>query len=275
MRIAIAMLAAVLLLAVTPVRADEKPMTNQDVISMIKAKMSESTILMAIRSAKPGFDTSANGLIKLSAASASDAIVQAVIEANGRKGSGNASAGGGGGGGGSAASAASAANPEEVTMYDGGTKVPMRYLAPQMRGAARALGFGGYAQYSVLNGTAAALRVKSKQPSFVVAIPSNAQPESYYTIASFAVRRNGSREVLVGGGYMSYSTGINKDRVVKATAVQESNQTAAPKNYIMYRVTPDAPMAPGEYAFILYNSQVKVAGYFASGLDSYFDFGID
>lgn len=270
MRMMLASLVAALMLAAMPVYADDKPMTNQDVIAMLKAKMSENTILMAIRAAKPGFDTSANGLIKLSSASASDAIVQAVIEANGRKGSDSK-----GGGGGSAASSASTGNPEEVTMYDGGTKVPMRYLAPQMRAAARALGFGGYAQYAVLNGTAATLRVKDKQPSFVVAIPSNAQPESYYTIANFAVRKNGSREVLVGGGYMSYSTGINKDRVMKATAVQEPNQSGAPKNYIMYRVKPDAPLPPGEYAFILYNSQVKVAGYFASGLDSYFDFGID
>lgn len=270
MRMIFASLVAALMLAATPAFADDKPMTNQDVISMVKAKMSENTILMAIRAAKPGFDTSASGLIKLSSASVPDTIVQAVIEANGRKGSDSK-----GGGGGSAASSASSGNPEEVTMYDGGTKVPMRYLAPQMRAAARALGFGGYAQYAVLNGTAATLRVKDKQPSFVVAIPSNAQPESYYTIASFAVRKNGSREVLVGGGYMSYSTGINKDRVMKATAVQEPNQSAAPKNYIMYRVKPDAPLPPGEYAFILYNSQVKVAGYFASGLDSYFDFGID
>jgi len=35
------------------------------------------------------------------------------------------------------------------------------------------------------------------------------------------------------------------------------------------------PLAAGEYAFILYNSQVKVVGYFAGGGDSYFDFGVD
>ena len=34
-------------------------------------------------------------------------------------------------------------------------------------------------------------------------------------------------------------------------------------------------MPSGEYAFVLYNSQVKAIGYFASGLDSYYDFGVD
>jgi hypothetical protein len=35
------------------------------------------------------------------------------------------------------------------------------------------------------------------------------------------------------------------------------------------------PLPPGEYAMVLYNSQVRAVGYFASGLDSYFDFGVD
>ena len=45
--------------------SDDKPMTNQDVINMVKAQLPESTIVMEIQSAKPAFDTSANGLIKL------------------------------------------------------------------------------------------------------------------------------------------------------------------------------------------------------------------
>ncbi len=263
--------------------AADKPMTNQDVISMLKAKMSERTILLAIKSSTPGFDASASELIKLSAASASDAIVQAVIEATSRaKGeseSGAATGDAGKGGGSTSATSGSPAsgamNPEEVLLIDGENRLEMKYLAPQMRMVARALGLGGVGQYASLNGVTAALHVKSRKPSFIVSVPNNAQPESYFTIANFAVRKSGTREVSVGGGYYSYTSGINKDRVVKANAEKEANQSKAPKRFTVYRVTPTESLPAGEYAFILYNSQVKVAGYFATGLDSYFDFGVD
>ena len=48
----------------------------------------------------------------------------------------------------------------------------------------------------------------------MVEVPENAQPESYVTLVNFAVRRNNTREVLVGGGYVTYETGIHRDRIV-------------------------------------------------------------
>jgi hypothetical protein len=235
---------------------------------MVKAKLSESTITMAVQSAKPGFDTSANGLVKLSTAGVPDAVIQAMIAA--KSGGGGSSSGSSSGG-----AVAGGMSPEEVILIDGETRSTMRYLAPQIRTAARALGFGGAASYAALPGTAATLRLKNPKPSFIVAIPTNAQPESYVTLASFAVRKNGTREVLIGGGYMSYSTGVNKDRVMPTTTEKQPDQSKAPKGFILYRVNTNAPLAKGEYAFILYNSQVKVVGWFAGGADSYFDFGVD
>lgn len=165
-------------------------------------------------------------------------------------------------------------NPEDVVLIDGGQQKTMRYMAPQMRTAARALGFGGVGQYAVLKGTRATLRIGTKQPVFVFAIPSNAQPDSYYTVANLATRDNGSREVIVGGGYMSYSTGISKDRVVPTSAEPLPDQSKAPKNHTLFAATVNAPLAAGEYALIFYNSQFRTAG-FVPGADSYFDFGVD
>jgi hypothetical protein len=245
-----------------------KPMTNQDVIKLVQAKLSEDAISMAIRASKPGFDTSTNGLVKLSSAGVPDSIIKLVIELESGVGTTSPSRT-------STTAPASSINPEEVILIDGGNRNSMRYLTPQMRMAARAMGFGGVATYAALSGTRATLRLQNHQPSFMVAVPSNAQPESYFTIANFAVRKNGTREVLVGGGYMSYSSGVNKDRVVATTTEKEADQSKAPKGFILYRVNLRAPLAPGEYAFILYNSQVKVTGYFLGGADSYFDFGVD
>lgn len=166
-------------------------------------------------------------------------------------------------------------NPEEITLYDGSGKRVMSYLIPQIRTAARALGFGGMAQYAVLRGTRANLRLGSPQPRFLFAAPTNAQPESYLTVANFAVRENGTREVIIGGGFMSYSTGVHQDRIVPISIEKVSDQSKAPKGFILYTATPNAPLSAGEYAVIFYTSQIRTPGIFASALDSYFDFGVD
>jgi hypothetical protein len=166
-------------------------------------------------------------------------------------------------------------NPEEVILIDGGERIPMRYLTPQMRSALRALGYGGMAQYAVLRGSQASLRLKSNQPEFLLAVPSNAQPDSYFTLVSLAVRKNNSREIMVGGGYMSYSSGVATDRVIATVSERLADQSAAPKGFITYRIRVTSPLPPGEYAVVLYNSQIRTVGFFASGLDSYFDFGVD
>lgn len=165
-------------------------------------------------------------------------------------------------------------SPEDVVLIDGAQQKTMRYTTPQIRTAVRALGFGGVGQYAVLRGTRASLRLANKQPIFVFAVPSNAQPESYFTVANFATRDNGTREVIVGGGYMSYSTGINKDRVVATSAEPLPDQSKAPKNHTLYAATVNAQLSTGEYALIFYNSQFRSAG-FVPGADSYFDFGVD
>ncbi len=77
-------------LSVTSSARTNKPMTNQDVIKILQAKLSEQTITMAVRAANPGFDTSADGLVKLSTAGVPEGVIKAMIEA---KGGGTGSAG--------------------------------------------------------------------------------------------------------------------------------------------------------------------------------------
>lgn len=252
------------------IAVDAKPMTNQDVVNMVRAELPESTMLMAIRAARPEFDTSADGLIKLKSAGVPQGIIETMITVQGGGSSSMSTLGNT-----RTAVAAGSWNPEEVILLDGEERVPMRYLTPQMRSAMRALGFGGVAQYAVLRGTHASLRLKSRQPEYLLAVPSNAQAESYYTIVSLAIRKNNSREIMVGGGYMAYSTGVATDRIVATTSEKLSDQSTALENFVLYRIKVSQPMPSGEYAFVLYNSQVKTIGFFTSGLDSYYDFGVD
>jgi outer membrane lipoprotein SlyB len=62
-----------------PFAAAAAPMTNDDVIKMVKGGLGEATVLQAIAAAEPGFDTSPDGLVKLKQGGVSDAIIQRII----------------------------------------------------------------------------------------------------------------------------------------------------------------------------------------------------
>ena len=56
------------------------PLTNNDVIKMVQAKLGDAVIIAKIRSSASQFDTSTDALIKLKHAGVSDAVMQAIAE---------------------------------------------------------------------------------------------------------------------------------------------------------------------------------------------------
>jgi hypothetical protein len=66
-----------------PGQSPQKPMTNQDVVAMVKNALPESVILDAIRADQTAFDVSAPALITLHKAGVSQRILQAMISASG------------------------------------------------------------------------------------------------------------------------------------------------------------------------------------------------
>ncbi len=74
---------------------------------------------------------------------------------------------------------------------------------------------------------------------------------------------------------MSYSTGIHPDRLVAIDIAALEDQSAAREGFMLYTVTPKAELPPGEYALVSNNKDFQVAGFFAHGGISCFDFGID
>ncbi len=251
---------AILMTYATPGAADA-PLTNDDIVKLVQARLPASTVVKTIRATGGQFDTSPEALIRLSKSGIPQEVIEAMIDNKG--------------GASAAESNGDAVTPEEITVTADGNRTKMRYVIARSRSAARALGLGGVATYAVLVGPRAQLRLTDTNPTFEIAVPENAQPESYLTLANFAVRRNNNREVMIGGGYISYSTGITADRIVETRGERLADQSRAPKGYIMYSVAVIQPLKPGEYALVTYNSEVKVTGWFASGSDSYFDFGVD
>lgn len=252
------------LLACLSVQAAE-PTANAEIIKLLEAKMPESVVIGAIEKTSARFDTSANALIRLKDKGASPAVLNAVLGA----GSGGAKA---------AASKPAAAssherNPEIITVVIDGNETQMQYIIPQQRTAARALGFGGVATYAQLNGASAQLQITNPSPEFIVSVPKNAQPQNYLTLANFAVGK-GAREVMIGGGYMSYSTGIHKDRVRAVKTEVLADQSRAKEGFVLVKVMPEAPLKQGEYALVLYTGEIRSIGYFAQAANSYYDFSV-
>jgi len=56
-----------------------KPLTNDDVLLMVEADFGEETIIEAIRSNEPGFDTSAEALVALKNSGVSEKIIMAIL----------------------------------------------------------------------------------------------------------------------------------------------------------------------------------------------------
>ena len=156
----------------------------------------------------------------------------------------------------------------DVYAVVGGQRTVMRAIVVSTRTQARP--FAGVRQYAVMPGPAAQVRVAS-DATFIVAAPSNVQPQGMITLAWFETRGN-VREILVGGGYMSYSTGIHPDRIIQVTMTQASSQSGAPAGMTLYTVTPNAPLAGGEYALVVMGQMQQ--GY-AGIPGTFYDFGVD
>ena len=67
------------LLLMAPLFAVAAPMTNDDVVKMVKGGLSDATVLQAIEGAEAGFDTSPDGLVKLKQGGVSEAVIQRIL----------------------------------------------------------------------------------------------------------------------------------------------------------------------------------------------------
>jgi len=245
--------------------ASAKVINNIEIQKLLTAEMSEDIILTVITTAKDkDFDTSADALTALKKQGATPAIIKAML--------------------GSPVSMATTApastagvettdawEPNDVYTVVDGKIEQLNYAPAEIRYATRALGLGGAGAYAVLHGSNAE-RTTSTKPVFLVAVPKNVQAASYFTLANFAVRPNGDREVLIGSANAigSMRVGIVKNRVIPLTATKAADQSKAGKNTVVYEITPTNTLNAGQYAL--------VANLVASGLGqmsgNYYDFQV-
>jgi len=111
-----------------PQKGEKKPLTNADVVSMVKAGLAESTIVLAIQRSATDFDTSAQALIALKTEGVPQKVLDAMLTAGTEKKTATAEAGEG--------PATSAENgkwesEEKVSPMDGSRAVYLNLKAEQ------------------------------------------------------------------------------------------------------------------------------------------------
>lgn len=82
----------VLLCVAVPAFSQAKPMTNDDVVKMVKAELGDEIIIKTIRGSATAFDSSPDALAQLRAAGVSQPVLEAIVEASRKETSSNTAA---------------------------------------------------------------------------------------------------------------------------------------------------------------------------------------
>jgi hypothetical protein len=238
-------------LFVLPARAQDqgKRLTNQDILAMVKAGISDDVIIAKIRATgaagadASAFDTSVDGLKALKDGNVSDAVIKVMINPAPPPAPVVAAV--------TAMSVDPYLPPPEVGVYwkDGPTFVLIQGRAlDQTKVGGRA---GSYFTDGMRNqhwdayvdGPHSDNIVKERRPTFYLYVPDGSDALDYVLIV--LNRKNDRREFQVGsfGGVTGGKSGVKKDKVIDFSAVHVGIRT--------YKLTLLRDLKPGEYAFFM------------------------
>jgi hypothetical protein len=225
-------------------------LTNQDIIGMVQAGISDGVITTKIRAtsasnpASISFDTSASGLKALKAASVSEAVIEVMISPMQPQPTVITNGG--------AMTLDPNLPPPEVGVYwkDGTRYIRIEGQAlsqTKIGGKAGAMftyGFRGLHWDAYLNGPTSSHILKERRPVFYLYVPDGGS-SSDYSLMKLNKKGNrrefqiGSLSGKMGGG----KAGLKPDREIAFAAEHVGIRT--------YKVTLDQDLQPGEYAFFM------------------------
>lgn len=262
--------------------AQDEVMTNDQVIELTKAGLSQSIIIGKIRTSKTSFDLSTDSLIRLKQAGVSDEIVAAMLEAK----SGKSTA--------AATSSSAGGDPNDpmskhnygIYLYEesGGVR-KMTQLQPNVSAQNRTgggftaavtpFGLGKVKTKANLPGRNASLQITSTNPVFYFYLDTSSgglntssgvpSTPNEFTLVRFN-QRSDNREVTIAkvnswGG----KGGLSDEYVVPLKAEDLGNG--------IFRVTATSELRKGEYGFYLVNSGNSNVN---AGIGAkFFDFGVN
>src|SRR5499426_2699194 len=250
-------LAVLTLFAATSLTAQEV-LTNDSLIALKKAGLSDSIIISKIKSSQTKFDVSTKGLIGLKNAGMSDQVIEAVVNAGSSPPAAAAPAAAPAAP--AAAAVAPAASRETIVHLIGAKSVE---LVPANASMEFSTGFFDSKSELVLKGKKATYRIADKKPVFYSTWSGNDAPLVRLKPGSDHDDRNlkiSSGSFAPFGGSVKYGV-RSEDKVDLESAERDSRG--------LYKLTPKEPLKPGEYGFVL--TYGTAAG--ASG--RVYDFGVD
>lgn len=246
-----------LLFVLLPAIADDagvrRRLTNQDIMAMVSAGISQDVILTKIRatsangSGATSFDTSVDGLKALKAANVPDAIIKAMIDPTPASPTVVSVAG------------ATTLNPNlpppEVGVY---WKDAANFVLIQGQAVSQSKVGGKTANvftYGIkqmhwdafVNGPTSNNRVRELRPTFYFYVPDGASAADYVLLK--LTKKGDRREFQIGsfGGWLGGASGPERDREIPFKADHVGIR--------IYRVVLSSDLEPGEYAFFMGTGQ--------------------
>ena len=275
--------------------AAQQALNNDSVIKLVKAGLSDDLIVTTINASPGAYDTSANGLIALKAAGASDRVVSAVLM-RGSAATPNASAPASVNSNLPSTAAAGVdpddpAAPHEAGIYiyyagaPAGSKMTMLEPNVYSQGktggvfaSAMTYGIAKMKMKAVLRGAHANARVQDSQPIFYFYFEqtsaglSNASgifggttTPNEYTLLKFDVKGD-SRETVMGSMNAFGASGGTDNKGVTAFTYTKLRPG-------VYKVVLNGALDPGEYGFISTGGSVAVGPMGGTTNSRVFDFG--
>jgi hypothetical protein len=266
---------ALVFLAFCPLLVAQQALTNDGVIKLVKAGLSDELIVSTINGSAGQYDTSADGIIALKTAGVSDKVVAAIV----MKASAPAPAAAAP----AAPSAAAAGDPDDpASPHDPGVYMmtsqdgKQRMLFIDRVGAGREKAHRGFVTASMkaeIPGPRASVRTSDAMPTFYMFFPPTAEIGGTDTITSptqFSLlaledkkdhRETSVAKVAMFGG-ISYGNDEKKTSLFRADRIRSG----------VYKVVTSLSLKPGEYAFI---ATTRMAGTAQGATVVIYDFGID
>jgi hypothetical protein len=238
----------------------QEVLTNDSVVQMVKAGLPESLVIAKIRSTPTKFDLRTESLVSLKNSGVSNKVLEAMMSP------GSPAPGAPATGAQAAAPTPSAAATASGSLRDRDAIYQLiegKYveLFPTSANLETNTAFFSSKSEVVLEGRRAKYRTSDKQPVFL----STYGPTDAPLVKLKQGDSNEDRNLKISSGaFMPFGgtqkMGVrNEDKI--ATTVERDARG-------FYRVVPAAPLAPGEYGFIL-------ASGFGAGVGRIFDFGVD
>ncbi len=244
---------------------ERKPITNADVVNMVKAELPESNIIKAIQQSITNFDMSPQGLIELTKQGVSSKIIDAMQQAGAltptqtpQPQTNNPVS--------NQLALANGMGMGEVVFIDAAGRTEMKITngeIPFKIGLKDIVPFGSSKTMREFKGNRAKLRTTTTSLTFEVSALNNRYVNEQIGLVILTPKSD-IREIQVGkeaNGLGKDSSGFRKQDVARIEITEIKEQSAPGSFYKRYSIKPVNPLPPGEYALIANGT------YYAFGVD--------